>query len=90
MDGLFVPFDGDQKPHLDQIMNRFPKWIPPDSTKNVGDPFVIALAKQCNLTVVTYEQNGTATDVRIPFACKEFGVSCLHFVAFLEQIGYLG
>ena len=90
MDGLFIPFDEDQRLHLDQIMRRFPKWIPVDSTRNVGDPFVIALAKQSNLTVVTYEQVGSESDVRIPYACRTFEVSCLHFVAFLEEIGYQG
>lgn len=89
-EGLFIPFDSEQKPHVDQLMKRFPNWIPADSTKNVGDPFVIALAKQIGLTVVTYEERGNEARVRMPYARKELEVPCLHFVAFLNEIGYRG
>jgi hypothetical protein len=86
--GLFIPLNATQSAWMAQIMARFPKWISTTSTRNMADPFVIALAKEMGLIVVTYEGNGSETDVKIPYACRAFGVKPLHFVEFLRTIGY--
>jgi hypothetical protein len=53
--GLFVPVDQEQQLAVTAIVNRFPKWVDADSSKNQCDPFVVALAMCTNLTVVSDE-----------------------------------
>lgn len=64
--GLFVPVD------------RFPKWVDADSSKNQGDPFVLALAMCAKLTVVSGEGNGSEVHPTIPFACGQMAPKVPH------------
>jgi hypothetical protein len=41
--GLFVPVDQAQQHAVTSLVNRYPSWIDANSTKNQGDPFVVAL-----------------------------------------------
>lgn len=85
---LFFSLDEYQQAYVDKIVNRFPRWVPVDSTRNMADPFVIALAGVFKLTVVTYEGKGSANDPKIPFVCKEFAIPCLSFIDFLRAIKF--
>ncbi len=87
---IFIDVDEEQQQYVDDIVNRFPKWIDYNAQKNVADPFVIALAKQNNLVVVSYERGGNETKPKIPYVCNEFNIEHLSFEEFLRQIGWEG
>jgi len=72
---------------IEALINNpnFSKWV--IKFGNVADPFVVALAKTFNLTVVTYESPRTTTN-RIPAACRLLTVDCIDFVSFLRRVGY--
>jgi hypothetical protein len=42
-----------------------------------ADPFVIALAGLNSCPVVTQEQGGSATKPRIPYVCRNRGITCM-------------
>ena len=72
---------------VETIINNpnFSKWA--IKFGNHADPFVVALAKTFNLTVVTYE-SPRATTNRIPAACRLLTVECIDFVTFLRRVDY--
>ena len=83
---FFEPTTKEQNIVIKLVNNQdFSKWAV--KLGNHADPFVVALAKIHNLTVVTYE-NPRSTANRIPAACKIFDVKCINFVTFLRQVGF--
>jgi hypothetical protein len=54
------------------------------SGNHIADPFVVALGKVYNLSVVSYE-NDRKTKNSIPVACKILGVPHLSFLEFLRK-----
>lgn len=89
-DGLFVPLDDVQQGYVTEIVNKFPLWINSESAKNSADPFVVALAKQRGLTVVTYETKAGpgSAKTKIPNVCDHFAVPCLTYLGFLKETGF--
>lgn len=79
---LFVQPTYEEQEIVKEIINNknFSKWA--IGQRHKADPFVIALAKAFNLTVVTYEKPDRARS--IPAACKEFNVQCIDFIGFLR------
>jgi hypothetical protein len=88
--GMFIDVDEVQQRHVDNMVNRFPKWVDYDAQRNVADPFVIALAMEYELIVVSYEKGGSEEKPSIPYVCREYGVEHLLYTDFLRQIGYSG
>ncbi|MBD3404700.1 MAG: DUF4411 family protein [Candidatus Lokiarchaeota archaeon] len=41
---IFIEVDKDQAIFVEEIVNKFPRWIDPNSRKNNADPYCIALA----------------------------------------------
>lgn len=91
-DGLFVPLDEQQQGYVAEIVNQFPSWINPESTKNSADPFIVALARQRQLTVVTYEQKAGhgSLRVQIPNVCEHYGIPWVPYLRFLKDSGFRG
>ena len=89
-EGLFVPLDDAQQHYVTDIVNQFPSWINPESTKNSADPFIVALARQKKLTVVTYETRAGkgSPRVQIPNVCDHYGVPWVDFIQFLKGSGF--
>ena len=83
---LFRAVDEEQQQTVSDIVNTFNNWIDPHSLKNNADPYVVALAMQQNLVVVTYEKGGSSENVKIPYVCSYFQVGCLDFLGFLDDI----
>ena len=53
---------------------------------NSADPFVIALARQKNATVVTEEgKNGSLSAPQIPDVCEKEQIDCIDFITFLRR-----
>lgn len=73
-----------------EIVNKYPKVSQYNKIKPIhADPFVVALAKIENATVVTWEgSNGSKDNPRIPDLCKEFEVECCNMIGFFEKEGW--
>lgn len=74
-----------QQKNITKILKEFPSWVNPNSTKNMGDPWLIALAMQKNLVIVTNEKFDL-TRLKIPKVCDFFKVRCINSNDFLKEI----
>lgn len=83
---LFVPVDDLQQQIVTEIVNKFPKLADYNNTREVADPYVVALAKQRGLTVVTDEQRPPRGKVKIPEVCQYMQVKCIGILRFLDEI----
>jgi hypothetical protein len=88
--GLFVPLDDATMIAVGQVTDGCNGLIDPASDRNRADPFVVALAMVREGTVVTKERarKGSSGRPRIPDACAQFSVPCLHWFDFLRNIGW--
>ena len=77
--------DEEQQKSLSRILKEFPSWINSNSTKNMGDPWLIALAMQKDLTVVTNEKFDM-NRLKIPKVCEFFQIRCINSDEFLREI----
>jgi Domain of unknown function (DUF4411) len=56
--------------------------------KNPADPFLIAVAKDLNIIVVTDERRkGAGFQKRIPYVCTQRNVGCTDRIDFLRKLG---
>jgi hypothetical protein len=85
--GLFVAVDAQLQLAVTDVVRRFPKRVDPESAKNQGDPFVVALGICRALTVVSDEGNGSEAHPTIPFACKAMKVSHMRVIDFIRYTG---
>ena len=87
--GLFVPLDHDIQVATAEIMAVFDEWVPADRSRNVADPFVVAIARVRGCPVVSGEHFSDSpfpSRVKIPNVCRHFG---LRHMSFLEMISDL-
>jgi hypothetical protein len=89
-EGLCVPLDQELMAAVSEVMARCPDLVDPEAERNRADPFVIALARLRNGTVVTGEQPGWQPGARprIPDACAQLGIAWLDWFGFLRAIGW--
>jgi hypothetical protein len=71
--GLFVSMDQAIVTRAASIVNQFPALVDPAKTRGTADPFVIALAVERQLIVVTAEHS-KPTRPRIPDVCQQLSV----------------
>jgi hypothetical protein len=84
---MFVPLDSSVQRRAARILRDFPALAKPGHTRRDADPFVIALAAENGLTVVTYEQS-KPTKPRIPDVCRSLEISCFSLVEVFRQEGW--
>jgi hypothetical protein len=82
--GLFAQLDVQQIVEVQRIMKDFPRLVDTRKGRSRGDPFVIALAKVRNCTVVTGEAGGTREKPKIPSVCDYYDIECITFLKMLE------
>jgi len=88
--GLFVPLTEDVQQAVREVLAEHPRLIGVGSGRSGADPFVIALAKVHNGTVVTEEtESRNLTKPKIPDACDEMGVPRLNLMGFVQQEGWV-
>jgi hypothetical protein len=83
---MIVAIDGDIQARVVEIMGKYPRLVDTKKNRSGCDPFVIALAKSRNLTVVTAEKaTGNLDKPKIPDVCKEMKVACIQVVEFFRE-----
>ncbi|MDO8571902.1 MAG: DUF4411 family protein [bacterium] len=85
-----VPYDNNQLVIVSEIVNKYPKVSQYNKPRPAhADPFVVALAKARNATVVTWEGlNGSSDNPAIPNLCREYQVSWCNMVDLCEREGW--
>jgi predicted nucleic acid-binding protein len=69
-----------------EILKRFNSLVTRPKKTNGADPFIIALAKQMDCTIVTEEKrDGTEINPKIPYICDFYGIKCIKFLDFLRE-----
>jgi hypothetical protein len=88
--GLFVPLDTRLQRGAAAIINRFRTLTnTPTVMRGAADPFVIALAAERRLAVLTAERS-KPTRPRIPDVCRALGVECVTLVELFRREGWRG
>jgi hypothetical protein len=86
---MFVPLDEEIQQATTEILGRFPRLVGAMRDRNRADPFVIALAKVKQATVVTGEKNiGTPDRPRIPTVCNHFGIGHRSLLQLIREKGW--
>jgi hypothetical protein len=85
--GLFRNEDMAIQARTAQIVAKYPNWVDATSGKNDADPWVISLAMVEKITVVSDEQNGGPSNLKIPYVCGQLGVNHLSVIDFIRAIG---
>lgn len=81
---LFVDLEKDVQLEARAILKQLPwltKGIP---GRTVADPFVVALAKARNFTVVTEEGPGGERKPQIPYVCKQLEVPYMNLLGLIQ------
>jgi hypothetical protein len=85
---LFVALDGAQMVETNVILKEFPRLVGKLNNRYHADPFVVALAKARDLTVVTEENTISTRDrPRIPLVCDYFGIRCINTLTWIRELG---
>ena len=88
-ENMIVPIDDGVQQRVAGIMSRHGRLV--DSRKNRSgcDPWVIALAQEHGLTVVTAEKpTRSLARPKIPDVCLDLGVSCIEIIDLFRAQGW--
>lgn len=85
--GAFISSGPDIQRMVREILQKYPTLVTGSRKSNGADPFVIALAKLKNCTLVSDETwAGDGQPVKIPNVCDAYGVRLIKFVDFLREV----
>lgn len=83
----FIRLDAAIQRRAAGILTRFPRLAKADATRRDADPFVIALAAEEGLTVVTYEKSKPSKP-HIPDVCRHMSIPCITLVELFRNEGW--
>lgn len=81
---MFVDLEEPIQRKAKDILRKYPWLLKNAPGKSPADPFVIALAAERGITVVTEEGPGGARKPRIPYVCQAEGVGCMTLLGLLD------
>jgi len=89
-DSFIIPISEEQIEIATEIVNKYPlvsQYRKPRA--NHADPFVVAVAKIYECSVVTFEKrNGSPVHPAIPDLCQEHGINCCSIADFFNIEGW--
>ena len=84
---LFVPLDQPIINRATAIISRFPSLVDTSRMRGTADPFVIGLAVEQGLSVVTAEKP-KPTKPKIPDVCQALNVPCISLLELFRREGW--
>jgi predicted nucleic acid-binding protein len=87
-DDLFVEIDEDTQREVLAILSDHRELVHVGRGRSGADPFVIALAKLNEATVVTEEGSGSRKKPRIPDVCGALGIRCMKLIHLIQEQGW--
>jgi hypothetical protein len=82
---MFVELEEPIQLRAKDLLRHFPWLLKNVPGKSPADPFVVALAQERGLTVITEEGRGGVKKPQIPFVCEARGVKCINLLGLLEE-----
>jgi len=83
---MLVVLDPDIEQQVRDTMRRYPRLVDTRKGRSGGDPFVIAIARIRNLTVITGENaTGRLEAPRIPDVCANLGIRWIRVLDFFRE-----
>jgi hypothetical protein len=89
---LFVPLDEEIQQAVTDVLAARPTWIPTDRSRNMADPFVVAVARVKACPVVSAEawtNSPLPERVRIPNVCDGLGIRHMTFLEMMRELGWV-
>jgi len=87
--GMLIPIDVPIQSRVAQIMGKYGRLVDTRKNRSGCDPWVIALAQERGLTVVTAEKpSGSLAKPKIPDVCQDLGVPCVDLIGLFRQQGW--
>lgn len=87
---LFVPIDDQIQIEVSNILQQYEKLIDTRKNRSSSDPFVIALAKIHQVTVVTGERpTNNLNKPHIPDVCNELGIRSINLLHLIREQGWV-
>lgn len=87
--GFFLDPDRKVMEVFTEIVNAYPGFMKPHSTKSGADPLVVATAEAHNLPVVTYETHAKQDAApKIPNVCDDRSIKTAQLVEVLRNEGF--
>lgn len=84
---MFRDLDAEQLQYVKEIEATHPSLVDPTKPTADADPFIIALAKTENATVITSEKSASPTSsrVKIPDVCQAYSIKCLNLIEWFNE-----
>ena len=87
---LIVPTDSTVANEVARVLRDHERLVMNMKGRNRADPFVIAVARIRNATVVTGEgSDGTEKRPKIPYICDRLGLPCIRFADLIRHEGWI-
>lgn len=89
---MFVPLTIEIQTAVADILAVHSHWVPTDRSRNMADPFVVAVARAQGCTVVSGElwSNSARPDrVKIPNVFVSFGIQHIQFLDMMREQGWV-
>ena len=87
---MFVPLDEAIQIEVAEILQQYPRLLDTRKNRSGADPFVIAVARLRQITVVTQENpTGSLDKPNIPDVCKQLGIDCIGLLELAEREGWV-
>jgi len=83
--GMFVELEESVQLAAKDVLASYPWLLKNVPGKSPADPFVIALAKDRGLIVITEEGRGGLKKPQIPFVCEALGLRCINLLGLLDE-----
>jgi Domain of unknown function (DUF4411) len=87
LDDLFVEVDADIQREVRAILRTHGRLI--HAGRSGADPFVIALARINDCTVVCEEGSGSERNPKIPDVCSALGLRCIRLIDLVLEQGWM-
>lgn len=72
--------------YVREIMDRYPRLVDSKKGRSGGDPFVIAVARANDLTIITGENATRKIEApRIPDVCEDMGIRWIRMLDFFRE-----
>jgi hypothetical protein len=85
---MVAPLSPEVMAAMTDILSRHARLMGKGGNRNGADPWVIALAKVRGAVVVTEEQAGGGTKVKIPDVCKAENIDCMSVLGVIRAEGW--
>ena len=84
-ENMFIPIDEQLESTVENIVNGFNLYNP-RTDRSGADPYVVALAVNHDLIVLSEEENSKSPKyVNIPDVCESFNLQCMNLLGLIDQ-----